>query len=62
MPKPVPVISAMTVNRPEIVGLSVHLDTDAGEMDVTVTTDQYASIRAQLADTGRATIPTRSAA
>jgi hypothetical protein len=58
MAKYAPVVTGMAVNYVAPVGVSVHLHTDAGEMDVTVTTDQYGSLRAQLAQNGHAIIPT----
>jgi len=62
MPKPVPIISEMTFLSTETVGYSVHLVTDAGEMDVTVTDREYFAIRDQLTSNGRAVMPTSAAA
>jgi len=62
MPAPIPVILAMTLNYVAVVGYSVHVHTTAGEMDITLTEMQYLGIRAQLSDSGRATVPGASAA
>jgi hypothetical protein len=59
MPVPTPVITKMTYHANSDTGCEVHVWTEKhGEMDITLTVDQYHRIHTQLADTGRATVPT----
>lgn len=63
MPAPIPVILKMTYHASSGTGYEVHVWTENhGELDITLTTAQYHRIHAQLAEGGRATVPTATVA